>query len=66
MKTTLLQKQNKVNIFLGMLISADMFWGMADIPDIFFEEGKGEGDMAKYRIFCSRQNSEYHSPYPWG
>ena len=41
MKTTLLQKQSMGNIFLGMLISADIFLGMADIPGIFFWGGGG-------------------------
>ena len=35
MKTTLLLKKSKGNIILGMLISADIFFGMDYLPDIF-------------------------------
>ena len=36
MKTTLLYKESKGNIFWGILISADIFLSMANIPDIFW------------------------------
>ena len=60
-------------IFLGSLISADMFFGMADIPDFFL--GGGMGGMVDIQFIlggktldvgpslCNRQkNLEY--PYP--
>ena len=36
MKTKLIYKKSKGNIFFGMLISANIVLGMVDIPDNFW------------------------------
>ena len=45
-----------LNIFVGFLYFQIFFWGISDIPDIFFFLGGGVNSRCRVKAYVSREN----------